>query len=728
MTNIWEFLLFTLTVSAAAGMLLVLKHLLADKLSPRWQYGIWVLLALRILLPVEVNNRYVMLPLPRWIEELRFAAEQTLASAFSAPYEPISRTWFIPLISGKPASITDWLFVIYVAGIIIMLLGYAVSYIRLYILLKKGTEGSRETSDMINAVCQRYSLRSCRAVQLPGISSAFICGIFRPVLVIPEGTVTDEKVILHELLHLKNHDALQSVLWSLLRALHWCNPFMLYVFNRIGNDMEALCDQRVLELLEGEERRDYGNILLSMANDRYARAFGTTSLSNGGKNIARRIQCIARFKKYPKGMALVSVCIGIILLQPIFIGTAAYGVQYSGNTRQGNDYSMLASDLAAARLNRCTTMAGAIDTYAKGIIFEDGLYIATASPLSKQEEIAAALKASRDDGWVYYHMENGLLGEPASSYSEFAAFASSNGFYSVFNLQPSPDDDEKYTCKLAIYLEYYRHTEEEIAAGMPVYYEDKQTGGWLPAMAVYDITLATESKNWVVADCSEPEIIIAETINGASRHDTFNAVGPVTTYTGQGKHGTVTAPVFAEYVIEATTSDSSVNIFWEGQPALSKTAVTNAQFEKADITFDVKYTLEDPDADLTAIKYVTIESALFDSEAGIPEDADASLDDRNQAPTGVTASGSSTSGWSFNAISFDKNYSGASKSAWSGSITDLNCNQSYYYETELSDILRPGSAELPVLPIPEILVSRVYIDGYDTEFIISAKEENHESN
>ena len=57
MTNIWEFLLFTLTVSAAAGLLLVLKHLLADKLSPRWQYGIWVLLALRILLPVEVNNR-----------------------------------------------------------------------------------------------------------------------------------------------------------------------------------------------------------------------------------------------------------------------------------------------------------------------------------------------------------------------------------------------------------------------------------------------------------------------------------------------------------------------------------------------------------------------------------------------------------------------------------------------------------------------------------------------
>ena len=85
--------------------------------------------------------------------------------------------------------------------------------------------------------------------------------------------------------------------------------------------MESLCDRRVLEKLEGEERRDYGKILLLMANDRYPRAFGTTSLSNGGKNIAKRIACIAHFKKYPKGMALVSVCIGIMLIQPLFFGS-----------------------------------------------------------------------------------------------------------------------------------------------------------------------------------------------------------------------------------------------------------------------------------------------------------------------------------------------------------------------------------------------------------------------
>ena len=63
MSNIWEFLLQTLTVSITAAVLLLCKRIFADKLSPKWQYGVWVLLAIRILLPAGVK-RYVLLPLP----------------------------------------------------------------------------------------------------------------------------------------------------------------------------------------------------------------------------------------------------------------------------------------------------------------------------------------------------------------------------------------------------------------------------------------------------------------------------------------------------------------------------------------------------------------------------------------------------------------------------------------------------------------------------------------
>ena len=70
MNNIWEFLVMTFTVSLSAGLILVLKALLRDKLTPRWQYDVWSLLALRMLIPVAVSNRYILVPIPLWIETL----------------------------------------------------------------------------------------------------------------------------------------------------------------------------------------------------------------------------------------------------------------------------------------------------------------------------------------------------------------------------------------------------------------------------------------------------------------------------------------------------------------------------------------------------------------------------------------------------------------------------------------------------------------------------------
>ena len=88
MYNIWTFLLQTVTVSLVAALLLAVKALLADKLSPRWQYGVWCVLALRILIPVN-PARPILLPVNLWLETLKAAAERHLSSAYSAAYTPL---------------------------------------------------------------------------------------------------------------------------------------------------------------------------------------------------------------------------------------------------------------------------------------------------------------------------------------------------------------------------------------------------------------------------------------------------------------------------------------------------------------------------------------------------------------------------------------------------------------------------------------------------------------
>ena len=518
MTTIWGFLLQTISVSLVALFILLLKKLFEDKLSPRWQYTIWIILALRILFPVTMQ-RQVFLPLPIMMETLKTIVEQSLSSVYIKPYEPITIQHNIPIIQAKPESSTDWLFVLYTIGVVVSLLWYAISYFRLHLLLRKGTSAKENIQQQLQMVCQTYHLPLCRVITINGLSSAFVCGVIRPILVIPQEKELDDKILLHELLHVKYFDSLQNIGWCLLRSLHWCNPFLYFIVRYIENDMESLCDQRVLERLEGEDRRTYGTILLTMANDTYARAIGTTSISNGGKNISRRITAIVRFKKYPKGMALVSVCILLILACPTILGTACtYNTNYFHPT---SDKDLFVS-MAMTRINRCTTIAGALDTYAKGLLFENGIYIATASSLSKQEELLQKIKQTSD-----YHLDNG----------EHLTWWNSEREYLIYNIEKLEKDQYK---ALLILPTSYVDTESIKRENYTI----------IPVMVLLEDA-------WVVEEIGE-RIASDKAPHDISYSPEFSDVPFLTETTITGDIGTITQGMKMQYIINNTTQTNSM--------------------------------------------------------------------------------------------------------------------------------------------------------------------------
>lgn len=459
MNNIWSFLVQTLSVSVVALLLLFIKGIMADKLSPRWQYLVWCLFALRILIPVA-SNQNIFLPIPIWVEMLKTTIESNLSSVYSSAFSVSDNLSVIPFVSAKPESITDWLMLVYIVGVAVTLFKYAFSYVKLRKILKNGEAISGENVGQINSVKLKYNLKGCRAVEVDGLSTAFVCGIFKPVLAIPKGAILDEKIVLHELLHLKYKDNLQNVFWCILRSLHWCNPLLQYAFNRIDNDMESLCDQRALERLEGEELRDYGRILLSMANNRFARAAGTTSVSNGGKNIKRRITAIVRFKKYPKGMELVSFCIILVLLTPtVFGATSNYGDEiYNPETK-----IELCRSMAYARVEKCKTVAGALDTFARGVIYRNGLCVAIASPSAEQEKIFIQMSKNEDVRLSYYEAVTGY---------ELTNFAEKRDFYVIANLRKITE--EHYTARLIFNLKTKKKNTKMLACPVEIINED----GW----------------------------------------------------------------------------------------------------------------------------------------------------------------------------------------------------------------------------------------------------------
>ena len=119
MVNLWSVLAQTLALSVAALVLLAAKRLFLDKLSPRWQYGVWAILALRALLPAGLLGR-TLVPGGRVVlEAARLQVELPLSSVLTDPYgvtEVLAPVPLFPFGLPVPGSITDVLFYVYAAG------------------------------------------------------------------------------------------------------------------------------------------------------------------------------------------------------------------------------------------------------------------------------------------------------------------------------------------------------------------------------------------------------------------------------------------------------------------------------------------------------------------------------------------------------------------------------------------------------------------------------------
>ncbi len=390
MFDIWAFLLQTLNVSGVAALVLAVKALFKDKLPPKWQFAVWSILGVFILFPTGAFGTYTLV---RW---------QTVVEIIKSMFSDYSftRVFFpFPIAYSSPQTLADWLFLLYTVGVVFSLLFYLISYLRLKYILRFGRTPSDGTLTEIRELAAEQGITSCRVIEIAGLPSAFVFGIFRPTLVIPEGKEIDDKIILHELFHLKNRDTLWSLVICILRSLHWCNPLVVYCAHRALADMESRCDQYVLESVFGEERREYGKILLSMTNEKFSGIPGSTSIHNGGKNIRARIENIARFKKYPKGMKLVSVCVFILLAFPLVTGAKAATVhEFPQSIRM---------TLASARSTPCTTYAGAFDAYGKAILDRNGYYRAMCAPESLQQALEAEM-LENNQADVYPNWNSGL--------------------------------------------------------------------------------------------------------------------------------------------------------------------------------------------------------------------------------------------------------------------------------------------------------------------------------
>ncbi|HZQ53783.1 MAG TPA: M56 and DUF3738 domain-containing protein [Bryobacteraceae bacterium] len=95
-----------------------------------------------------------------------------------------------------------------------------------------------------------------------------VFGIFRPVLLLPEG-ITDhltqaqlEAVLAHELCHIRRRDNLAAALHMAVEALFWFHPLVWWIGARLVEERERACDEEVLQL--GSNPATYAESILKI--------------------------------------------------------------------------------------------------------------------------------------------------------------------------------------------------------------------------------------------------------------------------------------------------------------------------------------------------------------------------------------------------------------------------------------------------------------------------------
>lgn len=309
MSEIWSIPL--VRISVAVGFAVVFLVLLTPLWDRHFQTAgrrrVWCMLVIALLvapwlrLPVPVVAE--SLPLQE-IEEDTAAVRSTSERVSESPLwmsEPAPAENESPSVSetyGTPSgriSIKLAAAGLYLTGAILFLLYQCIGHL---LFFRKVRRWAHPVSD--SGLLEQYSALTAslyhppRLLILPGLSSPMLAGLLRPVLLLPRESESSQSLqwaLRHELIHWRRHDLLWKALALAANALHWFNPLVWLLRQRLDRDLEQSCDEAVVQGAEESDRRSYGAVILSAASGGRSPAM-TTSLRGEAKALHRRLKRI----------------------------------------------------------------------------------------------------------------------------------------------------------------------------------------------------------------------------------------------------------------------------------------------------------------------------------------------------------------------------------------------------------------------------------------------------
>lgn len=357
-----------ITSSVLIGVILLLRWLLRGKVSQRLIYAAWLLVALRLLIPVQIGQMDFSLltaarPVTQAVEQVtdrqiagitdQDAYRQVLQeyiekdpSVFTPvvqnhirselvaemPKEEIAvmidkvytqQEAFMPeaqpqvqqKVEAKadPITLGQVLTGIWVAGMAVMALWFIGANLIFLCRAKK---------DSVEA-----EFEGIRARISPNVPTPCVAGLLRPVIYLTPAVAENElergHVLAHEQAHLRHGDHIWAVVRCLCLCVYWFDPLVWIAAAQSRRDCELACDESALKKLGDGERIAYGKTLLAIVSQSVSPAHllhTATAMNESKKQLTERVKFIV---KKPRNILIAAVC--LILVASIATGCAFLG-------------------------------------------------------------------------------------------------------------------------------------------------------------------------------------------------------------------------------------------------------------------------------------------------------------------------------------------------------------------------------------------------------------------
>lgn len=369
-----------ITSSVLILCIMLIRIIFKGKISSRLQYALWLLVALRLMIPISAQiymavgsiDEFRIMDLTRRLETkvgdvteqleqpITFTASLNGAAGQLAAKYILEKEMDLPDPDG-PTSVFyagrigfTWLDIlrgIWIGGMIIVTLWMVIANIIFARRLHKGRREfvlpEAEKSDLpqgktlLETGNDKWDklIHGTKIYTVEGIASPCLYGMpFREAVYLTPDITGDavrlRHVLIHEICHKRHCDSLWSILRSIFLVIYWINPLVWVAAVLSRRDCELACDEEALVILGEEERISYGETLLSIITRKGKLsdiACTATTMTGSGKSIKERIRFIAE-KPHVLRAAAVAVLALVIMISvlvftksPLFHGQTLEG-------------------------------------------------------------------------------------------------------------------------------------------------------------------------------------------------------------------------------------------------------------------------------------------------------------------------------------------------------------------------------------------------------------------